>query len=111
VRAGNLAEDAARLKRRRERLWASLPALSQNRAATYRLNSDALAIARTGVTYQDPQKMTHLREAEVTADDAMRDVQREIRQLDEEIGKTGGASDGAFGSRVGPGARRGRAGQ
>ena len=105
-----MAEDASRLKRRRERLWASLPALSQNRAATYRLNSDALALARTGATYQDPHKMTLLREAEVTADDAMRGVQREIRQLDEEIGKTGRASDGAFESKVGRGVRRGRAG-
>src|SRR6476660_925973 len=83
VKDVNLAEDASRLKRRRERLWASLPALSQNRAATYRLNSDALAIARTGVTYQDPRKMALLREAEVAADEAMRGVQREIRQLDE----------------------------
>jgi hypothetical protein len=41
---------------------------------------------------QDPQKMAQLGEAEVTADDAMRRVQREIRQLDEEIGKIGGAS-------------------
>jgi hypothetical protein len=42
----------------------------------------------------------------VTADDAMRGVQREIRQLDEEIGR---ASDGAFGSKVGRGERRARA--
>ena len=111
MKDGNLAEDASRLKRRREQLWASLPALSQNRAATYRLNSDALAIARTGATYQDPHKMASLREAEVAADDAMRGVQREIRQLDEEIGKSGRASDGAFGSKVGHGVRRGRAGQ
>jgi len=87
-----LAESASQLKRRRERLWASLPALSQTRADTYRLNSDALTLGRSGATYQDPQKMAQLGEAEVTADDAMRRVQREIRQLDEEIGKIGGAS-------------------
>jgi hypothetical protein len=112
VKDSNLAESAShQLKRRREQLWASLPALSQNRADTFRLNSDALALGRTGVTYQDPQKMVLLGQAEVTADDAMRGVQREIRQLDEEIGKIGRASDGALGSRVGRGLRRARAGR
>ncbi len=94
------------LKRRREELWASLPALSQNRADAYRLNSDALALGRAGVTYQAPQEMARLGAAEVTADDAMRGVQREIRQLDEKIGT---ASSGGFGSRVGRGLRRARA--
>jgi hypothetical protein len=108
VKDGNLAERASQLKRRREQLQASLPALSQNRADTYRLNSDALALGRAGVTYQDPRKMALLGEAEVTADDAMRGVQREIRQLDEEIER---ASDGAFGSKVERGARRGRVAQ
>jgi prefoldin subunit 5 len=87
-----LSERAAHLKRKREQLRASLPALSQTRADTYRLNSDALTLGRTGTTYQDPQTMAQLGEAEVTADEAMRGVQREIRQLDEEIGKIGRAS-------------------
>ena len=104
-RNGNLAESAATLKRRREQLQASLPALSQNRADTYRLNSDALALGRAGKTYQEPRKMAALGEAEVMADDAMRGVQREISQLDEEIGR---ASDGAFGTRVRRSARRAR---
>ena len=105
---GDLAESASQLKRRREQLWASLPALSQNRADTYRLNSDALTLGRTGATYQDPEKMARLGEAEVTADDAMRIVQREIRQLDEEIER---ASDGAFESKVGRGVRHARPGR
>jgi hypothetical protein len=95
------------LKRRREQLWASLPALSQNRADAYRLNSDALALSRTGTAYQDPQKMALLSEAEATADNAMRGVQREIRQLDEEIGS---ASDGAYLWKIGRGGRHTRAG-
>jgi hypothetical protein len=107
-----LSERASHLKRKREQLWASLPALSQNRADTYRLNSDALTLGRTGVTYQDPRKMAELSEAEVAADNAMRGVQREIRHLDEEIGKLGRASGGAFGSRAQRhGARRSRVGQ
>jgi hypothetical protein len=84
-----MAESAShqQLKRRREELWASLPALSKTRADTYRLNSDALALGRTGVKYQDPQEKARLGAAEATADDAMRSVQREIRQLDEQIAR------------------------
>ena len=87
-----LGESTSHLKRRRDQLRASLPALSKNRAETYRLNSDALTIARAGTTYQDPQKKARLSEDEVAADEAMRGVQREIRQLDEEIGKLGRTS-------------------
>ena len=111
MRDGNLAENASHLKRRREQLRASLPALSQSRADMYRLNSDALALGRTGATYQDPRKMALLREAEAAADDAMRDVQREVRQLDEAIGSIGRASGAEFGSKVGRGVRHARSGQ
>ena len=110
MRDGNLAENASHLKRRRDQLRASLPALSETRADAYRLNSNALAVGRTGVTYQDPRKMALLREAEAAADDAMRDVQREVRQLDEEIGKIG-ASDSTLGSKVGRGVRHARPGR
>jgi hypothetical protein len=106
-----LSKRASHLKRRREQLWASLPALSQNRADAYRLNSDALTLGRTGATYQDPQKMAQLGEAEVTAYDVMRGVQREIRQLDKEIGEIGASPDGAFGSKIGRGLRHSRADQ
>jgi hypothetical protein len=109
VQESTLAENASRhqLKRRREVLWASLPALSQTRADAYRLNSDAITLGRTGVAYQDPQEKAQLGAAEVTADEAMRGVQREIRQLDEQIER---ASDGAL-SRVGRGVRHARAGR
>ena len=106
-----LNDHESHLKRRREQLTASLPELSQNRADTYRLNSDALTLGRTGATYQDPRKMAQLGEAEVTADDAMRGAQLEIRQLDKEIGEIRRSSDGAFGWDVRRGARQPRAGQ
>ena len=95
-----MVESASRqqLKRRRDELRASLPALSQNRADTYRLNSDALAVGRTRETYQDPREKARLSAAEVTADDAMRSVQREIRRLDQQIVRT---SAGGFRSKVG----------
>jgi hypothetical protein len=100
-----LAESTGKLKQRREQLQALLPALSRKRADTLRLNNNALALGRAGKTYQDPREMTLLGEAEVRADDAMRGAEREIRQLDEEIGR---ASDGAFGTRVKRSARNRR---
>jgi hypothetical protein len=106
-----LSKRASQLKRRREQLRGSLPALSQNRADTYRLNSDALTLGRTGATYQDPQKMAQLGEAEATADDAMRGAQLEIRRLDHEIREIGRSSNGAFGFKVGRGVRHSRADQ
>jgi hypothetical protein len=99
------------LKRRREELWASLPVLSQNRADTYRVNSDALALGRAGVKYQEPQEVARLGAAEVAADDAIRVVQREIRQLDEEIDRASGGARKGFGSRAGRAMRGARAGR
>ena len=106
-----LSERTSHLKRRREQLTASLPELSQNRADTYRLNSDALTLGRTGATYQDPQKMAQLGEAEVTADDAMRGAQREIRQLDKEIGEIRDHRTGHLDGTFDEGARHPRADQ
>jgi len=59
--------------------------LSDNRAVTYRRNSDALALDRAGVKHECPEEMVRLEEAEVAANDAIRDVQRELRGIDAEI--------------------------
>src|SRR5438876_7537407 len=49
-RGGMMAEERSdHLKRRRAELTRSLPGLSEKRANTYRLNSDALALDRAGV--------------------------------------------------------------
>lgn len=45
-----MAESAHQREQRREELAESLPALSQRRVDTYRLNSEALTLNRTGVT-------------------------------------------------------------
>jgi len=94
------------LGQRRAELAESLPALSQKRAETYRLNSDALALDRAGVTHHAPQEILRLAEDEVTADAAIRDAQRELRHLDAE---TTSASGGGLGARVGRALRRVRA--
>jgi hypothetical protein len=59
--------------------------LSEKRADTYRRYSDALALERAGVKYERPEEMVRLDEAEVAADAAIRDAQRELRDIDAEI--------------------------
>ena len=94
------------LEQRRGELARSLPGLSDNRAATYRRNSDALALNRAGVKHERPEEMARLKEDEVAADAAIRDVQRELRDIDAEIrlGRRGG-----LGARVARAVRRARA--
>lgn len=89
------------LKQRREELTQALPGLSQKRDQTYRLNSDAVALDRAGVKRQAPGDMAQLKENETAADVAIRDCQRELRQLDAEIESASGSGFGVkFGRAV-----------
>lgn len=85
------------LRQRRSVVSESLPALSRKRDHTYRLNSDALALNRAGVTRRTPQELAQLGEGQAGADTAIRDAQRELRDLDAEIQR---ASGGGLGARV-----------
>ena len=80
-----MARERSELEQRRAALTRSLPGLSENRADSYRRNSDALALERAGVKYERPEEMVLLAEAEVAADAAIRDVQRELRDIEAEI--------------------------
>jgi hypothetical protein len=77
--------ERSELERKRAELRRSLPGLSEERADSYRRYSDALALERAGVKYERPEEMVRLDEAEVAADAAIRDVQRELRDIDAEI--------------------------
>ena len=101
-----MAKERSELEQRRAELTRSLPALSDNRANTYRRNSDALALDRAGVKHERPEEMVRLREAEVAADAAIRDVQRVLREIDAEIKLRPRPGRGA---RFGRTARRARA--
>ena len=79
--------ERSELEQRRSELTESLPGLSENRADTYRRNSDAIARDRSGVKHEHAQEMTRLGEAEVAADAAIRDAQRELRDVDAEIAR------------------------
>jgi len=80
-----VAKEKSELEQRRAELTRRLPGLSDNRADTYRRNSDALALDRAGVKHEPPEEMARLGEAEVAAHAAIRDVQRELRDIDAEI--------------------------
>lgn len=80
-----MAEDRSELEERRDELARSLPGLSETRAKTYRSNSDARALDRAGVKSERPEELQRLEEAEVAADAAVRDAQREVREIDAEL--------------------------
>jgi hypothetical protein len=80
-----MVRETSELEQRRGQLTRSLPGLSENRADTYRRHSDALALDRAGVKHEQPEEMMRLGEAEVAADAAIRDVQRELRDIDAEL--------------------------
>ena len=101
-----MTRERSELEQRRDELSRSLPGLSENRADTYRRNSDALALDRAGVKREQPQEMVRLGEAEVAADAAIRDAQRELRDIDAAIELMPGRG---LGSRVGRALRRAQA--
>src|SRR5512132_846480 len=80
-----MARDRSELEQRRAELTRSLPGLSDDRADSYRRNCDALALDRAGVKHERPEEMVRLGESELAADAAIRDVQRELRDIDAEI--------------------------
>lgn len=80
-----MARERSELEQRRGELMRSLPGLSEKRADSYRRYSDALALERAGVKYERPEEMVRLDQAEVAADAAIRDVQRELRDIGAEI--------------------------
>jgi hypothetical protein len=92
------------LEQRRGELTRSLQGLSDKRASTYRLNSDALALDRAGVKRQTPQEREQLKANETAAHTAVRDAQRQLRDLDVEIAS---APSGPFRSKFGRGRKQG----
>jgi hypothetical protein len=81
-----MAREKSELEQRRDDLTRSLPALGENRANTYRRHQgDARALDRAGVKSERPEEMKRLEEDEAAADAAIRDVQRELRDIDAKI--------------------------
>jgi hypothetical protein len=100
-----MTRELSELEQRRDALRRSLPGLSDTRALSYRRNNDARALDHAGVKHQRPEEMARLAQAELAADEAIRDVQRELRQIDAEIER---APRGGFGATLRRAVRRGR---
>jgi hypothetical protein len=98
-----MARERSQLEERREQLTQSLSALSETKASSYRVNSDAIALDRAGVKHGRPEELVRLGEAAVAADTAMRDAHRELRDIYSEIDRL---PRGGLGARLGRAARR-----
>ncbi len=79
------------LKGRRDELTQSLATLEHQRTNSYRVNCDAIALERYGVTDHGADKMLQLRAAETDADLALRDAQHELREIESELDDAPGA--------------------
>jgi|SRR5436190_1686118 len=82
-----MVDERSELAQRRAQLTDLLPKLSEQQADTYRRHSDALARGRAGVKHEAANEMTRLGEAETSAAKAVRDAQRELRDIDVEIAR------------------------
>lgn len=100
-----MTRELSELEQRRDALRRALPGLSDSRALSYRRNNDARALDHAGVKHQAPEEMARLAQAELAADEAIRDVQRELRRIDAEIEQ---APRGGFGATLRRTVRRGR---
>ncbi len=77
--------DLNELRRRRRELETQLDALTGQKEYAYRVNSDALALQRAGVTHHDGAEMQDFAEAESAGDSTMTDLRRRIALIDDEL--------------------------
>lgn len=77
--------DTNELRRQRDELTAELTALQRQREQAFRVNSDALALQRAGVTQKTDAEMTQFADNEVAGDTAMTDLRRRIEAIDVEL--------------------------
>jgi hypothetical protein len=78
------------LRERRRTLEAELSALCERRERAFRVNSDALALQRAGVTHHDATAMERFAADEVAGDSTMTDVRRRIELTNTELARLGG---------------------
>jgi hypothetical protein len=77
--------DLNELRRQRRALEAQLGTLSEQRESAFRVNSDALALQRAGVTHHDGVEMRRFADAEIAGDSTMTDIRRQIALIDDEL--------------------------
>ena len=77
--------DVNELRRQRRELETQLAALTGRKEYAFRVNSDALALQRAGVTQKTDAEMTQFSDNEVAGDTAMTDLRRRIEAIDVEL--------------------------
>jgi hypothetical protein len=79
-----MTTDRSELEQRRDELTRSLP-VERHTSGFVPSQQRRVGRDRAGVKHEQPDEMIRLAKAEVVADEAIRDVQRELRDLDAEI--------------------------
>jgi hypothetical protein len=77
--------DVNELRRQRRELETQLAALTGRKEYAFRVNSDALALQRAGVTHHDGAEMQEFAEAEIAGDSTMTELRRRIELIDDEL--------------------------
>ena len=90
------------LHRRRAEISASLPALTLRRDHAFQLKCDAEKLDRFGVTHHTAAEMARLAEDQAALDATIRDIQLQLRDIDNEIRSASGGGVTATISRVLP---------
>jgi hypothetical protein len=92
------------LHQTRTEVSASLPALTLRRDHAFQLKCDAEKLDRFGVTHHTAAEMARLAEDQAALDAAIRDIQLQLRDIDDEISS---ASGGGLTASIGRFLRRG----
>ncbi|HSC73448.1 MAG TPA: hypothetical protein VLB89_04725 [Gaiellaceae bacterium] len=92
------------LHKRRGEVSAELPALTLRRDRMFQLKCDAEKLDRFGVTHHTAAEIARLAEDQAAADAAVRDVQLQLREIDDEIRRA--SSGGGLNATIGRVLRR-----
>ena len=92
------------LHQRRAKLSAQLPALTLTRDHVFQLKCDAEKLDRFGITHHTATEIAQMAEHQAAADAAVRAVQLQLRDIDDEIRS---ASGGGLTATIGRVLRRG----
>ena len=78
------------LHQRRAEVSALLPALTLTRDQVFQLKCDAEKLDRFGITHHTATEMARMAEEQAAADAAVRDIQVQLRDIDDQIRSSSG---------------------
>jgi hypothetical protein len=86
--------DRHELEQRQQELTARLAELRTHRDQAFRVNSDALALQRAGVTHHNESEMSAFATDEVSGDAAISELRRELALVESELAQSSGTFGG-----------------